>query len=131
MERKDIMIILIIMIIMIISVVIIILSAVSKDKVPAETEPKTKIIPPIEVDIMQMIADHFGLDKELIQAINKYFRASTQIKWTEAYDSVVEEIADVQIMLEQMRIVFGDKSVDEQITAKLGRLEKRLKGGAE
>lgn len=69
MERKGIMIILIIMIIMIISVVIIILSAVSKDKVPAETEPKTKIIPPIEVDIMQLIADHFGLDKELIQAI--------------------------------------------------------------
>lgn len=69
MERKGIMIILIIMIIMIISVVIIILSAVSKDKVQAETEPKTKIIPPIEVDIMQMIADHFGLDKELIQAI--------------------------------------------------------------
>ena len=68
---------------------------------------------------------------ELIQAINKYFRASTQFKWAEAYDSVVEEIADVQIMLEQMRIVFGDKSVDEQITAKLGRLEKRLKGGAE
>lgn len=70
MERKGIMIILIIMIIMIISVVIIILSAVSKDKVQAETEPKTNIIlPTIEVDIMQMIADHFGLDKELIQAI--------------------------------------------------------------
>lgn len=66
MERKGVM---IILIIMIISVVIIILSAVSKDKVQAETEPKTKIIPPIEVDIMQMIADHFGLDKELIQAI--------------------------------------------------------------
>lgn len=69
MERKGIMIILIIMIIMIISVVIIILSAVSKDKVQAETEPKTKILPTIEADIMQMIADHFGIDKELIQAI--------------------------------------------------------------
>ena len=67
---------------------------------------------------------------ELIQAINKYFRSSTQFKWAEAYDSVVEEIADVQIMLEQMRLLFGDKAVDEQITAKLGRLEKRLKGGA-
>lgn len=65
---------------------------------------------------------------ELIQAINKYFRASTQFKWAEAYDSVVEEIADVQIMLEQMRLLFGDEAVDEQITAKLDRLEKRLEG---
>ena len=80
-----------------------------------------------EAQMMQCIEEM----AELIQAINKYFRASTQFKWAEAYDSVVEEIADVQIMLEQMRIVFGDKSDDEQITAKLGRLEKRLKGGAE
>ena len=68
---------------------------------------------------------------ELIQAINKYFRANTDEEMAKAYVSVIEEISDVQIMLEQMRIVFGDKSVDEQITAKLGRLEKRLKGGAE
>lgn len=68
---------------------------------------------------------------ELIQAINKYFRANTDEEMAKAYVSVIEEISDVQIMLEQMRIVFGDKSVDKQITAKLGRLEKRLKGGAE
>ena len=68
---------------------------------------------------------------ELIQAINKYSRANTNEEMAKAYVSVIEEISDVQIMLEQMRIVFGDKSVDEQITAKLGRLEKRLKGGAE
>ena len=68
---------------------------------------------------------------ELIQAINKYFRANTDEEMAKAYVSVIEEISDVQIMLEQMRIVFGDKAVDEQITAKLGRLEKRLKGGAE
>lgn len=68
---------------------------------------------------------------ELIQAINKYFRANTDEEMAKAYISVIEEISDVQIMLEQMRLLFGDKAVDEQITAKLGRLEKRLKGGAE
>lgn len=80
-----------------------------------------------EAQMMQCIEEM----AELIQAINKYFRANTDEEMAKAYISVVEEIADVQIMLEQMRIVFGDKSVDEQITAKLGRLEKRLKGGAE
>ena len=80
-----------------------------------------------EAQMMQCIEEM----AELIQAINKYFRANTDEEMAKAYVSVIEEISDVQIMLEQMRIVFGDKSVDEQITAKLGRLEKRLKGGAE
>ena len=80
-----------------------------------------------EAQMMQCIEEM----AELIQAINKYFRANTNEEMAKAYVSVIEEISDVQIMLEQMRIVFGDKAVDEQITAKLGRLEKRLKGGAE
>ena len=80
-----------------------------------------------EAQMMQCIEEM----AELIQAINKYFRANTDEEMAKAYVSVIEEISDVQIMLEQMRIVFGDKSVDKQITAKLGRLEKRLKGGAE
>ena len=80
-----------------------------------------------EAQMMQCIEEM----AELIQAINKYFRANTNEEMAKAYISVIEEISDVQIMLEQMRIVFGDKSVDEQITTKLGRLEKRLKGGAE
>lgn len=80
-----------------------------------------------EAQMMQCIEEM----AELIQAINKYFRANTDEEMAKAYISVIEEISDVQIMLEQMRILFGDKAVDEQITAKLGRLEKRLKGGAE
>lgn len=77
-----------------------------------------------EAQMMQCIEEM----AELIQAINKYFRANTDEEMAKAYISVIEEISDVQIMLEQMRIVFGDKSVDEQITAKLDRLEKRLEG---
>ena len=80
-----------------------------------------------EAQMMQCIEEM----AELIQAINKYFRANTDEEMAKAYISVIEEISDVQIMLEQMRLLFGDKAVDEQITAKLGRLEKRLEGGAE
>ena len=80
-----------------------------------------------EAQMMQCIEEM----AELIQAINKYFRANTNEEMAKAYISVIEEISDGQIMLEQMRLLFGDKAVDEQIKAKLGRLEKRLKGGAE
>lgn len=67
------------------------------------------------------IADHYGYEAqsnhlieecaELIQAINKYRRAmsikvkspaSTQIRET-TYNNIVEEIADVEVMLEQIK----------------------------
>jgi hypothetical protein len=39
---------------------------------------------------------------------------------------VLEEIADVQIMLDQMRLIYGDTA--EQEAFKLDRLRKRLEG---
>ena len=39
---------------------------------------------------------------------------------------VLEEIADVQIMLDQMRLIYGDTT--EQEAFKLERLRKRLEG---
>lgn len=42
-------------------------------------------------------------------------------------EAVREEIADVQIMLDRMRILYGDPVEAEN--GKLERLEKRLKGG--
>ena len=45
------------------------------------------------------------------------------------YDSVVEEIADVEIMLEQMKMYFGidDEEVEEVKKNKIERTIKRLK----
>ena len=60
---------------------------------------------------------------ELMVAINKYKRAGYT---DEAVAHVREEIADVQIMLDQMRILFGPTEEIEQ--AKLLRLRERLDG---
>jgi NTP pyrophosphatase (non-canonical NTP hydrolase) len=43
---------------------------------------------------------------------------------------VIEELADVQIMLEQMFLLFGAEDVQDQIREKLARLEKRIGGKA-
>jgi hypothetical protein len=47
---------------------------------------------------------------------------------------VIDEIADVLIMAEQMRIQFGDKAVDDVILSKMDRQRTRMaatpKGGA-
>ena len=40
-------------------------------------------------------------------------------------DNIREEMADVSIMLEQLRVIFGD--CDEWKTKKLARLEERIK----
>ena len=63
---------------------------------------------------------------ELTQAINKYFRAESLKDKISAYDKIAEETADVQIMIEQMRIMFDADVIDDYIKAKKKRLEERL-----
>lgn len=66
---------------------------------------------------------------ELIQAINKYFRATKGNcnSLDKAYWNLAEEIADVQIMIEQMRIIFGKDVIDMKVKEKLCRLETRMR----
>ena len=57
---------------------------------------------------------------ELTKALCKWFRGETE------KSHILEEMADVQIMLDQMRMIFGDTSELEK--AKVERLEGRLNG---
>lgn len=62
---------------------------------------------------------------ELIQAISKYERNGAY----QDYENICEEIADVELMIAQMKYIFGDKA-DELISKmkekKLLRLKDRL-----
>ena len=61
---------------------------------------------------------------ELIQAINKFRRKLC----TETITHVAEEIADVEIMLEQYKMIFYQESLVKEIKKdKLQRLAERLK----
>lgn len=68
-----------------------------------------------ESQMKMMIEEMSELTKELC----KLFRREGDT------GHILEEMADVQIMLEQMRMIFGDTS--EQEKAKVERLERRLK----
>lgn len=57
---------------------------------------------------------------ELIQALNKHHRKRCD------KSAVVEEIADVMIMCEQMALSFGYDDVMQEIDAKIARLKKRM-----
>lgn len=68
-----------------------------------------------ESQMKMMIEEMSELTKELC----KCFRGETEKR------HILEEMADVQIMLDQMKMIFGDTSEMEK--AKVERLERRLK----
>lgn len=99
---------------------------------------------------IQKIADAYGYDAqsrqcieemaELAQAINKFWRGPLQcggvrrephgFSDSEEYQNVVEEIADVSIMLEQMKFFFAcgndvQKIIEQKLDRQLERIEKK------
>lgn len=77
---------------------------------------------------------------ELIQAVNKYRRASTGLgqpvaedKKAVAYDNLVEEIADVELMLEQIKYLLQIPEEDIQAVKlyKVNRTKERIAGAVE
>lgn len=62
---------------------------------------------------------------ELTKALCKVKRVSCAAEAKAVLENVVEEMADVQIMLDQPRIIFG-RSTAEAEEYKLERLKKRL-----
>jgi len=56
---------------------------------------------------------------ELIHALCKFKRTGQTV-------DVIEEIADVLIMMEQMKLIFGEWHVDNAVKRKLDRLEERI-----
>lgn len=61
---------------------------------------------------------------ELIKAIQKSKRPSDDTK--SVRDNIVDEIADVTILMSQCKIIFGEKAIQERIDFKMKRLKERL-----
>ena len=57
---------------------------------------------------------------ELLSALNKYKRGRC------GTDEVITEIADVQILLGQMALIFGEEEVRDEFERKLIRLQQRI-----
>lgn len=90
-------------------------------------------------EVFEQAIEHYG-DKhqlikcleemaELSKAICKYFDCTDKRMEPIILDAIDEEMADVEIMLEQLHLIFNN---DEQIASrrkeKIERLERRMKG---
>jgi NTP pyrophosphatase (non-canonical NTP hydrolase) len=62
---------------------------------------------------------------ELIKAICK-FRRSKKVG-IEELNNIIDEVADVTIMMRQMSIIVGEDKVEERIKFKIERLKEMLK----
>ena len=88
----------------------------------------------MENEVIKMLAS-LGLESqldqtqeecaELIVAISHYRRQKTQ----KSFDNLIEEIADVTIMIRQLYFIMGYKDVEKKISEKLARSRERLENG--
>lgn len=67
---------------------------------------------------LSMLTEECG---ELVAAVNHYRRGRAG-----AFEAMIEEIADVEILIEQMRLVYGAE-IDAARARKLARLRERLR----
>ena len=85
------------------------------------------------IDVYQDAVDKWGVSTqvmmtmgecgELIAALNRVFNQGRN-----EIESVYEEIADVEIMLGQLRCIFGDDKIDKIKSDKINRLAGILDG---
>ena len=89
---------------------------------------------------MQLAIDSYGRVNQVIKTVEELSELSQALckiltsKFTddnsEIFENIFEEMADVEIMLEQCKIMFQcDKEVNEWKQEKIKRLERRLEGG--
>lgn len=84
-------------------------------------------------DLLCKVIDKFGAEHQKKKAIEEMGELITAIAREQdcrvTTRDVITEIADVQIMLHQLTLIYGPELVDKEIKAKLDRLEKRLNHG--
>ena len=76
--------------------------------------------------------NHFGVENQTKQALQEMGERIVELerRGTDRFDRdhVAEEVADVIIMANQLRIIYGGERVDEIVDQKLQRLEKVMSG---
>lgn len=91
-------------------------------------------------EILQRAIDTYGADNQCLKAVEEMseltkalmkirFVKKAGVQYDIILDSIAEEMADVEIMLEQLHMIYqNDNKVNEYRQKKIERLERRLNG---
>ena len=86
---------------------------------------------PWELEVCTSAIETYGVDHQLVVCMEELAELTKEvtkhIRGRDNLPQIAEEIADVEVMLEQLKIMFGlKKAVPEIARAKLVRLQKRI-----
>lgn len=86
-----------------------------------------------EVDILQWAISNWGEDAQMKMVLEEMSELQKEIckRWRgkDNLDAIIEEVADVEIMLDQLKLMLDiPYHVQQRRTEKLARLQKRLEG---
>lgn len=94
-----------------------------------------------QIKLCNKIAEHYGKENqttkfveecaEAIVAVQKLKQVDTSEDCVKAYDSLLEEIADVRIMVQQMMCLHSEVAINSIIDRKLKRQLHRMADGRE
>ena len=70
--------------------------------------------------MMKAAEESAELSAAILRYVSPYWNGKNHLT------GLIEEVADVEIMCKQLRLIFGNDMVDKMIESKLNRLEKRL-----
>lgn len=83
-----------------------------------------------EKDILAMAVKEFGKENQILQAVEEMAELThalmRHVRGDVHVENVVEEIADVQIMIRQMVMIFGEAEIAQMTHGKMRRLSYRL-----
>lgn len=84
---------------------------------------------------LRNIAEHYGLRKQMRQTIEEMAELTQVICKAERYDldtvrdHLVEEVADVSIMIDQLEYLLGDSRIAQIKAEKIERQKRRIYAG--
>ncbi|OHD07145.1 MAG: hypothetical protein A2Y41_07215 [Spirochaetes bacterium GWB1_36_13] len=86
----------------------------------------------IQFDYIKLLK-HFGIEKQLKKTREELIELLAVLdKWIEGREfeaRVLNEIADVKIMIEQLSLIFGIETVEKAVCKKIDRTFKRIEEG--
>jgi NTP pyrophosphatase (non-canonical NTP hydrolase) len=79
---------------------------------------------------LKKIVNYYGFEIQILKAIEELTELSLSLQHfrsnKESHENVISEIADVIVMTKQLRLMFGDGLVDEEVGRKLDRTIERI-----
>lgn len=101
------------------------------DTIHASKPPKPEPIKINEIDVCRQVINKHGISRQLAKAAEEFSEAAAAISRFLAgegeYTEIIGEVADVEVMCVQMRLIYGADAIDQARAEKVARLHGRLK----